>query len=247
MAKEYVVSSVSFRSLFDALGEDEQVFIVQLTRLLNEINILQKGVLYTTNCSERLEVPQQTARRVQVMFLLRELASKLWEGWQILQKSYFGAALSKRYTDGLSQDAAAALKCIKDYFQRPGNPLKKIRDKHGSHYDASVIRDQLGRIPPDDRMPVFLAEDRGNCVFVFAEDLAAVSVQESFGQKSEASMNRLVGEVAVEVPGWFQVFATHILLTLIRREEPLRSEYTIEELPTLSQVQFPFFVRPDPD
>jgi len=245
MNRSYAVFSVDFGPSFRQLGESEQVFLVLLMRVLNEVNILSKAVLFASNGLGKARGPIESAQMVTGLFFLRELASKLWEGWQFLQTSYFGAGLSRQYDHLLGPDGRQALGCMKQYFGQQANPLKFVRDKHAFHYDACAVKNELAQRSSDEPLSAFVAEERGNCLFVFAEDIATSSVLRSFHEDEGAAMRKLIEEIAIIVPGWFQEFGAATLIALAQRCEPTAQEQRIGKPPALGKVTFPFFVRRD--
>ena len=237
------VWSVKFKAeVLRTLPQEQQVFLVLLTRLLNDINVLSKAAIYASNGIENLEGVRKTAQRIVGLTFTRELAGKLYEGWRLLEKSYFGSGLSRRYACSLSHKAKDAERHIKNYFSRSGCRMKRIRHEHASHYLPSGVSQELTDVDPEEVLCMLVAE-QGNSLYPFSEDIATKSILRLFDSDAQRAMRQMLGEVVIDVPGWFQDFAYGVL-TLFAEEAGLHGdEVCVPDVPPLDKVQLPFFVR----
>ena len=240
------VTSVEFpASALRKLGQDEQVFLVLLVRLLNEINILSKCIIIASSALANLTRHKETAQRVQALFFTRELAGKLWEGWELIRKSYFRSKLSVGYEKLLGDKGRDVLRQMREYFGRSVCPVRLIRNKHAFHFDAfdaDVIAKELARLDRDDVETMVLA-DRGNSLYTFGEDITTLSILRLFDSDQQAAMDKMFREVAIQVPNWFQEFAADVLIAFVQKAaETTIKEEVLEEVPQLDAVRLPFFV-----
>jgi hypothetical protein len=106
------------KSELERLPIDEQVFFVQLSHLINELTILQKCLIFSSNSFKSAMGVQRTAHSIQVIFFLKTLAGKLYEGRAMLRKAYFGTRLSQEYKNLLSDTAKNSLGNIENYFNK---------------------------------------------------------------------------------------------------------------------------------
>ncbi len=229
------------------LPEEEQVFLVRLTRLLNEINILAKCAIFAGNALQDTEQPEKTVQRIQGFFFLRELAGKLWEGWDVVHTSYFGSALSKEYDRCLSATGKLALAKLKNYFGRSDCSVKKVRNEQAFHYDVCVIRRELAALGQKDALSMLVAPSRGNCLYTFSEHIAAQGMLKAFDTDAARAMRKMIDEVAIRVPNWFQDFGAEVLMVVAEKAglAPER-EYDLM-VPSVDTVRLPFFVGTDPE
>jgi hypothetical protein len=142
--KRTFVSKVELESL----TKSELNFLIQACAMLNEINILHKITLFSNK-----DVKTEAGRRAQnsqSLFLLIILTGKLWEGWELVEKAYFGTKLSKTYHNLLPQEAIDRLNDLKSYFGKSDNLIKKVRNKIAFHYDSSEILDQFRKAPKNE-------------------------------------------------------------------------------------------------
>ena len=110
-----------------SIPKKERVFFVQAGNLLNDLSMLQKLTLFTTN-TKTTNKTVRTAQNLQALCLIRIQAGKLDEGWHFLDKNYFGAKLSKNYDRMLSQSEKQCLDNIKKYFNSKRNLISLARD-----------------------------------------------------------------------------------------------------------------------
>ena len=214
-----------------------------MMRLLNEVNMLTKSLIFTNNPRGDVSRAEETARRIQGLFLIRELAGKLYEGWQVLQKSYFGKELSRKYHDSLGQAGRDALNHIKGYFKRADCPIKEIRNKHAFHYDPQEILSELSKIDSADSASMIIAEHVGNCVYSFSEDVAPGSVLRSFDGDPQVAMQEMIEEVAVRVSTWFQLFGREVVTLILRSVEQQLTDIQLHNVPNADEPLLPFFAR----
>ena len=87
----------------ESLPDSELIFFIQACRILNDLNILHK----TTTMSNKVvdsEI-ERKAQNSQTLSFFILLAGKLYEGWELVQASFFRSKLSKSYTTHLPSDA----------------------------------------------------------------------------------------------------------------------------------------------
>jgi len=145
----------------DRLRQEERAVIVVMLQMMNEISILRKHLIFAGNGSENPKGAQRTAQRVVSLFLLRELAGKLYEGWEVLRKGYYGRRLSYSYEGRgghLSAKGKQARGKIDAYFKATDCLIKRIRDKHTSHYDIEAVEEGMKSHGPANPCPMLLAE-----------------------------------------------------------------------------------------
>lgn len=231
------------KSKLDTIPENERVFFIQLTNFLNELNILQKCVFFSGNEIKSLNAIERRAQISQALFFIRMLAGKLNEGWEMLNKDFFGTQLSKEYKTALSQVGKDSLSELKRYFTRDNN-VNLIRKKFAFHYDAEKIKGEIDKIPKNEVLEMLISEHRGNCLYSFSDVTVNWAILNSIDPSNPArAMDTLIVEVAIKVGGWFQEFGADCVCII---SEKLGLDYTgveIPEPPLIDDVKLPYFVK----
>ena len=105
--------TVSKHALMDMPAKERDFFLL-VGHFANEVIFLSK-LLIITRYQASEKIPAK-AELTQALFIHRTLAGKLYEGWQMIQKYYFGTSISKDYNELLEKDAQEAIKQLKRYF-----------------------------------------------------------------------------------------------------------------------------------
>src|SRR5215510_7875427 len=143
---------ISKRQL-DAIPADERVFFFQIGHLANELSTLNRLLLFVSNSNGITDL-ERRARNAQAMLLIRLCSGKLFEGWQMLQRDFFGSKLSKEYEPLMDESGRNSLTEIKRYFSK-SNLIKDIRDNFAFHYSAEDLRNQIERINDNDALYIY--------------------------------------------------------------------------------------------
>jgi len=179
------------RKIIKTMEEKERIFFIQFGGILNEINILYRCFLATSNLKWETEV-EQKAKISQLFFFIRSLASKLYEGWNIINSGYVESALSLKIDKSLGNQATDSLFEIRKYFGRKNNILI-IRNKLGFHYEYKMVGNGIKNLEEieENDLKLFLTPPIGNCIYslsdaiIFAgmkKDLMLSNPDEIFGQ-----------------------------------------------------------------
>ena len=155
----------------DTLDEIEQVFFIQLMHFLNELIVLQKCVIVSSNKLESLKPIEKRGQISQAQFFIRTLAGKLYEGWEMIRKDFFKTQLSREYESLLSQKGKESLSELKIYFKDKNNLVHLIRDKFAFHYDKEKIKEQTDKIPQEALLEVYTSEQPANCLYSLSDTI----------------------------------------------------------------------------
>lgn len=227
----------------DALPDDDQIFFVQLAHLLDELSLLTKCLIFSSNAVEKRQGVRLTALRAQSLFFVRTIAGKAWEGWQMLQESYFSTSLRQKYDDLLPSDAKESLDRLAKYFGRP-NLINQIRNKYAFHYDREKVRKELQRIDQDEVLSMVISEHQSNNLFSFSDTVVTSSLLHSIDPNSpQSAMQRLIDEIVCEVCKWFQDFGYHFVRVILDTLRFRKEDVNIDDVCVLHEVELPHFVR----
>ncbi len=230
------------KSKLDTLAKDEKLFFIQLTHLLNELSILQKCVIFSSNGIELLSTVERRGQVSQALFFIRMLAGKLNEGWEMLKKDFFGKKLSEKYERELSEKSKSISE-LKRYFSRANN-INLIRNSFAFHYDAGKIEEVIDRIPHDEVLEMFISEHSGNCLYSFSDVTVIQAILNSVDPSDPTrAMDLLIDEVAIKVSGWFQEFGANCVYIIGKKLEIDCIEVEIPEPSVIGEIKIPYFVK----
>jgi hypothetical protein len=168
------------------------------------------------------------------------LAAKLNEGWEMLQRQYFGSGLSRNYAPNLAQEAQEALKKLGRYFGAE-NVIRACRDQYAFHYDGNALRDHYRTLPAREDTDFFLCNFAGCNLFNVAESAAAHALLENIGEGNrERGIQTLVVEI-LTVSALFQDFTAGFASVFLDRiGAPAAERLEIGELPAYENMTLPF-------
>jgi hypothetical protein len=228
-----------------SIPENERIFLIQFMNLLNDLNILNKLTYYSSK-DTNVDVVRK-AQNTQALLLIRIQAGKLFEGWKLLQKYFFGAKISKEMEGKLSGLGKIGLAELKKYFGTKDNIIHLIRDEFAFHYSpasSEKISKRIVEAPDSEVFEIFISEDHGNCLYHISHVLVMVAILKSLRCPDFwTAMDKLLEDVH-KVTGWFLQFLGECLIVIFEKYLGRgHIEVEIPEPPTIDDVKLPFFVR----
>lgn len=232
------------------MPETERNLFLMLGHLANELSMLKKLFLFCSH-SESVDKWQSRANNAQALVMARVLIGKLWEGWLLLQKCFFGSKLSQQYDSLLSAEAKESLSSLKRYFNIKDNMIKKLRDNFSFHYSCEEMTKAFARTTESetDELQMYIGDNVGNSLFFASEHIVNQSLLETVlpGKPNEEAMERLVEE-STQVAGWFihvisgcmDVIAERYFLNENGRLEI--SAIDIGSVQAMNEIRVPYFV-----
>ena len=154
---------------FESIPTTERLFFIQMGHLANELSTLNRLLLFVSNRTGTSEL-ERRARNSQALLLVRLCSGKLFEGWQTLQRDYFGSQLSKKYDGLLDESGRNSLAEIKRYFSKD-NLIKDIRNNFAFHYSSDDLKNQLQCTKDMGTLYMYLGYAHGNSFYSFADVL----------------------------------------------------------------------------
>ena len=234
------------KKLLAIIPEDERVLFFLLGHFSNEIVILHKLLIYSLAKPESNDVHEKEARTSQSLFIARLYIGKLFEGWQILNKSYFNK-LSKEFDSKLSKQGKTALENLKRYFGKR-TIVEKVRNTFSFHYDSEEVKKQYQRFDADKELTLYIA-DTANSFYHMSDEIINRAIFELIGESTaQKSLECLFGEVK-EVGQWFIEFTGHCIVAILDKYfkngfDKLQWEViTINNPPKIDEISIPFFVK----
>ena len=231
---------------WDTLEENEQTFFIQITHLLNEINILRKLTLISSgNALNSSDEVERRGHYCQTQFFLRMLAGKLNEGWEMLQRDFWGTKLSIDYEKKLSQPGQSSLKKLKQYFSANNN-IKLIRNQFAFHYDSEEIKEIIKEIPPSEVPHLIFAEHRINCLYSLSDIIVNWAILRSINPTDpKRALETLIDEIVIGVSSYFQEFGFACIEIIVNKLGLMNKSKEIEipDPPSIDDVKLPYFVN----
>ena len=232
------------KSKLDIIPEIEQVFFIQLMHFLNELDILQKCVIVSSNKLASLTTIEKRGQISQAHFFIRILAGKLCEGWKMIDKNFIETQLSREYENLLSQKGKESLSELIGYFNDINNKVRLIRNKFAFHYDKEKIKEELDKIPQEELLEMYISEHRVNCLYSISDTIVNWSILNSIdSSNSQRAMDELIGDIAIKVSRWFQEFGGDCVRIIGEKLELDYTEVEIPEPPSIDEVKLPYFVK----
>jgi hypothetical protein len=229
---------------------NKQVLLVQLAHVYNTAQVLQLFLIFTGKQHE--DDAKQKAAITQNTLIARLLASVYYEGWVVLQKSFFGTKLSTEYEPQLDPSSRETLERVKNYFSKR-NVAREVRNRFGFHFDRKDVLQELGRVSATESYDMFLSDTRGNSLFYVSEEIAGMSLLSAIGAfpgvTTELEAQNVLMRDLVNLSQDFQNIIEEIVARiLLSIDPPLQPTLLdISDVPEISEVAVPFFIIPPPN
>jgi hypothetical protein len=203
------------RQQLDSIPADERLFFIQIGHLANELSTLNRLLLFASKTTGTTEL-ERWARNSQALLLVRLCSGKLFEGWQMLQRDYFGSKLSKEYDRLLDESGKNSLTEIKRYFSK-NNLIKDIRDNFAFHYPSDDLQNQLQRTKNTGTLYIYLGYAHGNSFYSFADVLVGSAMLSKVqGVDPQQAMDALFTE-PINATNWFLDFIGSCMIILVEK------------------------------
>ena len=234
------------RKTIKTMEEKERSFFIQFGEILNEINILYRCFLATANLTWETEV-EQKAKISQLFFFIRSLASKLYEGWIIINSGYVESALSLKFDMSLGKEAVESLFAIRKYFGRKNNILI-IRNKLGFHYEYKMVGDGIKNLEDieENDLKLFLTSSTGNCIYSLSDAIIFAGMKKDLMLSNRDKIfDQLMSEIT-ENCRHFQTFGDECLSKIMEPYQDsinYKENYEITTAPQYSEIKLPQFIE----
>jgi hypothetical protein len=225
---------------------NERIFFIQFGEILNEIDILYRCFLATSNLKGETEV-EKKAKTSQLFFFIRSLASKLYEGWNIINSGYVESALSLKIVKNLGNEATESLFEIRKYFGRKNNILI-IRNKLGFHYEYKMVEDGINNLEEieENDLKIFLTPSIGNCIYSLSDVIILAGMKKDL---ILSNRNELFDQLMDEITEnclHFQTFGNECLRKIMEPYQHSingKEDYEITTAPLYTEIKLPQFVE----
>src|SRR6516162_4432055 len=114
-----------------AMPEDERALLILLGFVANQINLLSKLVIFSSNKTPN--GVEHTLSAAQTQMLARFGIGVLNEGWELISKRFLGSPIGRDYRPRLDAVGSAALIELQKAFGG-SNVINKIRSNYAFHH-----------------------------------------------------------------------------------------------------------------
>ena len=234
------------RAALKEIPRAELELFLALGHLHNELSLLQRLVVWSFSGQEKAPEPHLQAQITQSMIFVRYLGARLFEGWQTLQKEFFGRKISKAYESELAGVARQAYEEVKDYNSRK-NPLKALRNGFAFHSSGGDIGRGLEHLS-DETLDMYLGKSATESLFYASEMVSTIAILGTAKAADRVSgFDRLVGEIVSQAGHWILLLQglIDVFLRLYpSAQEKMVEEFELQGLASFDMIQIPWFTRP---
>lgn len=231
------------------LPKEVREFFLLVGLIGNEISILNKLLLFViTTRQESVSEAAKDGANAQTGLLIRLLAGKLHEAWEIIRTKFHAVASLRTYYDALAPDGKAALDEIKRYFGRATNLVTRIRNDYSFHYPSDgQIETGFSSTPESDGFYIYGGTVAAEALFVVSDIAAQRALLESVGAADHGeALDKVVKEV-LEISSRFNDFIFDMVGIIYRSHFPHCTQSSVElQAPAYDSIRIPFFVRTPP-
>lgn len=213
-----------------AMPDDERNFLVTASHAHTELAAMIRVVQVAQNQTRQGEIYDAYVN-TQYLILLRLMAGKIYESWNLLKYRYFGTQMSKNYDNALDEEGKLNLDAVKKYFGRSGNIIELIRNEAAFHYTSSSPTDAIAEYH-EEYGRIYIADDSYNDLFQIGEYIMDFHLLRKIDGDFQRALAILVDEVA-EIGGRMTMLLRHLLtlpIALALRNPALPGSVLIHKL-----------------
>lgn len=233
-----------------AMPKDERVLLLLLGYVANQISMLLKLVIISTNTKADADI-EQLSTGIQTQMLVRLMVGAVNEGWETIGKRFLSNPMQPDYLKRLDAGGLAALDALKKQFGG-SNVLNKVRTNFAFHHpntdDIEAAFEQArGDAKSDEIWTVQFADHEFNSLFVVSDLMFVHGIAKLMGETdpgvaqgkllkelSDASRNIVEFAKAFFAAAWIKHFGDSI---------DAKDVVAIDSAPKLGEVTLPFFVE----
>jgi hypothetical protein len=163
----------------------------------------------------------------QLLFCVRLVYSILHEGWNVINDTWNGKALGKKWDQRLSDKARKGLGFLGRYFG-PQNLSRTIRNEFGYHYNRESLREPLAQVSNRED-EIITGRYSANIFYAFAEEIRSLAMLQAAVPKASDKLWRPnaseteIRAAAIRlyedfkpIRDAFDAFANDVLVTIVK-------------------------------
>lgn len=235
------------------MPKEERVFLLLLGYAANQLSMLQKLLVFSSNKMPPNELEQHLSG-AQTQMLVRYIIGVLHETWLLIERHYISKPLGRDYQSLLDSGGQEALATLRKQFG-DSNLLSKVRNNISFHYpkidDVEAAFDAACKDSDlDDHWYLYFSQYGFNS-FYFLSDLIIIhGIREGAGEADVIAMQKkLMAETVSAVQYIFEFSKAFTAAAWIKNfgsEMLAKDLVTIQGAPNVGDVWIPFFVEMDP-
>jgi hypothetical protein len=228
------------KSDLNLIPENERIFFIQALNLLTELNVLTKISCSYLNLENIDEEVAKKSIHCHQLFSTFITAGKLYEGWMILHRVYFGqSGVSNSIESHISDKGKECLDTIKRYFSKQ-NHLERIRNKFAFHSDSDEIKSQYNEFPDDEQFEIYWSEYTTNCFSTTYFDVLK-AILSGIDTDEEVAINELLKNIR-EITLNFKEFIGEVVQFYVEKYLGKEQFVEVPELVNFYNSSIPYFV-----
>jgi len=227
------------------LSDEELGFLVLAGQLCNEITMLSK--LLATSPARSKSSAETKANSVLIVLLAKTLATKIWQGWELIDNLFYGAKVSKSSWLRRNQVLTKHLRKMKTAITK--DPVyEDIRNQFGCHYDLDPIAKAARLTTEENGFEMLYGDKPINSFYISSEVVTWSSILGAAEDNDfEATYPEFIDKIATR-SGEFQTlfnlimeaFCTHVVKDLGGELEKIR-ESRVRNVVCKKQARYPVF------
>ncbi len=229
----------------ESLSDEELGFLTLAGQLSNEITMLSK--LLENSSGQAKTAAETKANSVLIVLLAKALATKIWQGWELIDRFYYGAKVSRASWLRTNQTLTTHLRSMKDSITK--DPVyEDIRNQFGCHYDLEPIAEVARPTTIANGFEMLYGDKPINSFYITSEVATWSSILGATeDDEFETSYREFVNKIAAR-SGEFQTlfnlimeaFCTHVVDDLGGSLEEIR-ESRVRNAVCKKQARYPVF------
>jgi hypothetical protein len=234
-----------------ALSKNERVLFLLLGYVANQMMMMQKLLIFSTN-DEPTELVQQQSTGVQTQMLLRLMIGLLFEARDVIVTRFNENALNVEYRRLLDENGQKALADLNQQFGK-SNLLSTIRNAYAFHHPSSdevegAFAAALANSDLDEGdWSFYFAQTGFNSLFFISDFVIMHGIYKKIGESDwDAGQERIMSEVTRATNNIVE-FAKAFTVAVWRKHfgEEMRHDKVIEvqDAPSIEGTVLPFFVE----
>jgi hypothetical protein len=232
------------RSEFDKAPEQHRLVHLMLGRLANDINLLQKQLVFAINGFGVGSEPEHQASVAQAMLAERLLAGTLNEAYEFVRTAKCHTVTAD-YKADLPAEWRAARNDLNTYFGT-NNLIRRIRNKLAFHADATTVLEAYDTVPAAEPMVDYVTVYQGDCLWGSSDVLMGFTMISLAGEANPALALQKIADELIRVAGLFLTYIRHAQMAFVMKYFAEKSEMLTEAPfslggPNLLQVRVPFY------
>ena len=213
-----------------------------LGQLANDINLLQKQLIFAINGFHVGSEPEHQASVAQAMLAERLLAGRLNEAYEFTRSARCHAA-TRDYEADLPDEWRVARKSLNTYFGAD-NLIRRVRNKLAFHSDVTTTREAYDTVPPAEPMVDYVTLHQGNCLWGSSDVLMGFAMISLAGEADPALALQKIADDLIRVASLLLTYIRHAQMSFVETyfpEKSLTEAPTYLNGPNLMQARVPFY------